>query len=106
MSESNLFDLAGCANLFESSSDFLCVFLGDAFLDSLGGVVDDFLGFLEAEAGLLADDLDDLDLLGANVLQHDVEFGFFFFQQQRRAQRRRRRQQGRRRTRRTSLPWP
>ena len=78
MSESNLFDLAGCANLFESSSDFLCVFLGDAFLDSLGGVVDDFLGFLEAEAGLLADDLDDLDLLGADVLQDDVELGLLF----------------------------
>ena len=78
MSESDLFDLAGCANLFESSSDFLCVFLGDAFLDSLGGVVDDFLGFLEAEAGLLADDLDDLDLLGADVLQDDVELGLLF----------------------------
>ncbi len=78
MSESNLFDLAGCANLFESSSDFLCVFLGDAFLDSLGGVVDDFLGFLEAEAGLLADDLDDLDLLGADVLQDDVELCLLF----------------------------
>ena len=78
MSESNLFDLAGCANLFESSGDFLCVFLGDAFLDSLGGVVDDFLGFLEAEAGLLADDLDDLDLLGADVLQDDVELGLLF----------------------------
>ena len=78
MSESNLFDLAGCANLFESSNDFLCVFLGDAFLDSLGGVVDDFLGFLEAEAGLLADDLDDLDLLGADVLQDDVELGLLF----------------------------
>ena len=78
MSKSDLFDLAGCANLFESSSDFLCVFLGDAFLDSLGGVVDDFLGFLEAEAGLLADDLDDLDLLGADVLQDDVELGLLF----------------------------
>ena len=35
-------------------------------------------GFLEAETGLLADDLDDLDLLGADFLQDDVELGLLF----------------------------
>src|SRR5690606_9718134 len=41
----------------------------------LGGAVDQVLGLLEAEAGGLADDLDDLDLLVAAGLEDDVEGG-------------------------------
>ena len=53
----------------------------------LRGFVDDSLGFLEAQTGLLADDLDDLDLLRADVLEDDVELGLFFnfFHNRRRA---------------------
>ena len=73
-----LFDFADCADCLERFDDLLCVFLGDAFLDGLGRVVDNFLCFLEAEAGLLADDLDDLDLLRSDLLQDDVELGLLF----------------------------
>ena len=47
--------------------------LGDALEHGLGGTVDDGLGLAEAERGELADDLDDLDLLLAGGLEHDVE---------------------------------
>ena len=44
-------------------------------LDRLGGGLDQVLGFLEAEAGGGADDLDDVDLVGAEGLEHHVELG-------------------------------
>ena len=47
--------------------------LVDADLDFLGGAVDQVLGVLEAEAGDLADDLDDADLVGAAGLEDDGE---------------------------------
>ena len=75
--QSSLLDLAGSANFLEGGGDLLGILLGYAFLDGLGSVVYDFLGFLQAEAGLLADDLDDLDLLGADFLQDYVELGLF-----------------------------
>ena len=56
----------------------LGVFLGNAFLDGGGSAIDHSLGFLEAQTGLLTDDLDDLDLLGADFLQDDVELGLLF----------------------------
>ena len=71
--QSILLDLAGSANFLEGGGDLLGILLGYAFLDGLGSVVYDFLGFLQAEAGLLADDLDDLDLLGSDFLQDYVE---------------------------------
>ena len=40
-----------------------------------GRALDEVLRLLEAEAGDLADDLDDVDLLGAGVGEHDVELG-------------------------------
>ena len=71
---------------FDSSADFgqlfldlFAFFLGSAFLDGLGGGFHEVLGFLQAQAGQLADNLDDLDLLGASVLQDGVELGLFFF---------------------------
>src|SRR5690606_32263351 len=47
--------------------------LRDALLDVAGGVVDQVLGFLEAERGDLADDLDHIDLLVATRLEDDGE---------------------------------
>jgi hypothetical protein len=37
--------------------------------------LDEVLGFLQAERGHFANDLDDLDLLGARFLEDDVELG-------------------------------
>ena len=46
-----------------------------AFFDRLGRALDEVLGFLQAEAGDLADDLDDLDLVRADFGERDVELG-------------------------------
>ena len=73
-----LLDLAGSADFLELGNHSLGIVLGDGFLDGLGSVVDELLGFLQTQAGDLADDLDDLDLLGADLLQDDVELGLLF----------------------------
>ena len=56
----------------------LSVFLGDGFLDGLGSVVNQVLGFLQAQAGHGTDDLDDVQLGSAGGLQDDVELGLLF----------------------------
>src|SRR4051812_23004176 len=58
-----LLDLDLGALLLEGCLDLLGLFLGDAFLDGLGRSIDEVLGLLEAEAGELAYDLDDRDLV-------------------------------------------
>src|SRR5690606_23275483 len=70
-----LLHLDGSALLLELRLDLLGLFLRHAFLDGLGRVVDEVLGFLQAQAGQLAHDLDHLDLLGARLLEDDVELG-------------------------------
>ena len=57
---------------------FFGFFLGHGFLQGGGSAVNLVLGFLQAEAGQSADNLDDADLVGAGGLQDDVEFGLFF----------------------------
>ena len=69
----NLLDLDLCASFLEFGSDLLGLVLGDAFLEVLRSAIDEFLGFLQAQAGQSTDDLDDSDLVGASGLQHDVE---------------------------------
>ena len=54
---------------------FFGFFLGHGFLQGGGSAVNLVLGFLQAEAGQSADNLDDADLVGAGGLQDDVEFG-------------------------------
>jgi hypothetical protein len=71
--------LDGCALLFQFLLELLGVFLAEGFLDGLGSAFDQVLGFLEAQAGGGADDLDDLDLLVAGGLEDDVEGGLGFF---------------------------
>src|SRR5688572_17933017 len=66
------------AGLFKSGLRLVSGFLGRALEHGLGGTVDDGLGLAEAERGELADDLDDLDLLLASGLEHDVERGLLF----------------------------
>ena len=68
-----LLDLALGADLFQLSLDSLGVLLGDALLQSLGSSLDSSLGLSQAQTGQLANDLDDLDLLGADLRQDDVE---------------------------------
>src|SRR5690349_10479072 len=51
----------------------LGLLLVDTLEDRLGGALDGVLGLLEAQAGQLAHDLDDLDLLATVVLEDDVE---------------------------------
>ena len=70
-----LLNLDLSASLGELRLHGLGVVLGNAFLDSLRSLVNDSLGFLQAQAGQLADNLDDLDLVGAGGLQDHVELG-------------------------------
>ena len=75
-----LLDFDGSTDSLELLGDLLGFFLGDAFLDGLGSSFDHVLGFLEAQAlHDFADNLDDLDLFRASVLQDDIELGLFFF---------------------------
>src|SRR6185436_12342137 len=70
-----LLDLDRGPSLFELLLDRLRLVLGDPLLDVGGSRLDQVLGLLEAEAGDLADSLDDVDLLLARRLQDDVELG-------------------------------
>src|SRR3954463_3907272 len=70
-----LLDLDRGAGLLELGLELLRVVLLEALLDGPGGLVDERLGLLEAEAGGRADDLDDLDLLLAGAGEDDVERG-------------------------------
>src|SRR5262245_29275691 len=54
--------------------DLRSVFLRQAFLDRLGRAFDQILGFLQAEARDLANDLDDVDLLrGIEAFEDDAK---------------------------------
>src|SRR5690606_3336501 len=72
-SEEVLLDLDLGAGFLELLLDVLRLGLADAGLDLLGRAVDEILGVLQAEAGDLADDLDDADLVGATALEDDGE---------------------------------
>src|SRR6476660_2045076 len=70
-----LLDLDLRALLLEGRLDLLGLVAGDALLDGLRRRVDEVLGLLEAEAGQLADDLDDRDLVRADLGQRRGELG-------------------------------
>src|SRR5579863_1700086 len=53
---------------FKLLLDRLCLVLGRAFLQRLGGAINQVLGFLQAERGNLADGLDGVDLVRAGIL--------------------------------------
>src|SRR3954464_11163428 len=55
---------AGC---FQFGLQFFCICLGHGFLDLARNAFDQVLGFLEAEAGCLANLLDDADLVIAKA---------------------------------------
>src|SRR6185312_3499041 len=64
--------------LFEGDLDLVGLVARDAFLDGLRRRIDQILGLLEAEAGQLADDLDDRDLVGADLGEDSAELGLLF----------------------------
>src|SRR5690606_5300989 len=68
-----LLELDGRAGLLELGLELVGLLALDALLDGLGGLVDERLGLLQAQAGRRADDLDDLDLLVAGPGQDDVD---------------------------------
>src|SRR3954471_17918725 len=70
-----LLDLDLGALLLESCLDLLGFVLGHAFLDGLGRCVDEILGFLEAQTGQLANDLDDRDLVRPDLGERCRELG-------------------------------
>src|SRR3954470_13690736 len=70
-----LLQLDGAAGLLELGLELVGLVALDALLDGLGGLIDERLGLLEAQAGRRADDLDDLDLLVARGRQDDVDRG-------------------------------
>ncbi len=69
------FDLDSRARVFELFLELLGVFLGEAGLDFLGSGFHQVFGLFESQGRGRADDLDDLDLVGADRLEHDVELG-------------------------------
>src|SRR2546423_118472 len=73
-----LLELDGRALLFQFLLELVGVGLLERFLHNLGSAFHQVLGFLQAQAGRGADDLDDLDLLLAGGLEHDVEGGLLF----------------------------
>src|SRR6201989_3047617 len=82
----SLLDFDFGAGFFELLLDGGGFVLADAFLDGLGRAIDEVLGFFQAEAGDFANRLDDVDLVAADVGEHDGEFRLLF----RRSRRRRR----------------
>src|SRR6185312_17368322 len=73
-----LLDLGDGALLLELGLDLRGLVLRRAGLHDLRRAVDHVLGFLQAKAGDLADDLDDLNLLRARFLERDRELGLLF----------------------------
>ena len=74
--KTNLRKLDGSTDLVEFCLHLFCLFLGDSFLDGLGSAVNEGLRIGKAKAGDLTDDLDDLDLVGADLFQDNVKLSF------------------------------
>ena len=77
-SKIKLLDFNFCACSNEVSFDLFSVFLGNAFLNSLGAFFNESLSFLEAETGNFANCLDNRELAGTEGSEDNVEFSLFF----------------------------
>src|SRR6266576_4762479 len=73
-----LLDLDLGAGLFELLLDRSGFVLVDAFLDGLRIAIHQVLGFFESQAGAFADRFNVVDLVAANVGEHDGEFRLLF----------------------------
>ena len=78
-----------CASLGKLLLNGLGFVLGNAFLDVLGRSIHQFLGFLQAQAGDLADGLDYIDLIGADFLEDDGKLRLLLGRSRRRCRPRR-----------------
>src|SRR4029453_7448568 len=74
----SLLDLDLRSHLFELLLDCRRLVLRHAFLDCLGRALDEVLGFLQSETRDFANDLDDVDLVGADLGEVHREFGLLF----------------------------
>ena len=72
-----LFELDFCANFLELSCHSFSFSLGEAFLNGVRSTVNEFLSFLEAQAGELLNELNDFEFLSASGLEDYVEGGLF-----------------------------
>src|SRR5262245_28486568 len=63
------------ARFFQLFLELFGIGLRNAFLDLAGNAFDQVLGFLEAQTGRAADDLDHADLLVAEAFEHHGELG-------------------------------
>src|SRR6267154_1008873 len=73
-----LLDLDLGAGFFELLLDRSGFVLVDAFLDGLRSAIHQVLGFFEAQAGDFADRFNDVNLIAADVSEHDGEFRLLF----------------------------
>src|SRR5260370_5684642 len=73
-----LLDLDLGAGLFELLLNRRGLVLVDAFLDGLWSAIHKVLGFFQAQAGDFADCFNHVDLVAANVGEHDGEFRLLF----------------------------
>src|SRR5262249_32730846 len=71
--EAALLELDRRAGFLELRLDRVCLLLRHAFLDGVGGAIDEVLRLLQAEARHRAHDLAHLDLLVAGTREPDVE---------------------------------
>src|SRR3954468_9631472 len=83
-----LLDFDFGADFLELLLDVVRLVLRDPFLDRLGSALDEVFRFFEAERGDLADDLDHVDLVGADFSERARELGLFFRRRRRAASRR------------------
>jgi hypothetical protein len=70
-----LLDLDSGSSLFQLGLDLFSFFLGDAFLDGCGSGLNQLFGLTQAQGSDLTDGFNDVDLVGTDVLQADLELG-------------------------------
>ena len=76
--EDRLLDSNSSSNFLKLSLDLLSLILSNCFLDYLGSALNCFLSFLQAKAGDLTNNLDNLDLLSAEACQLDIKLSLLF----------------------------
>src|SRR3954464_4100940 len=75
VSYARLLDRNARAGSFQLSLQLLGIRFGQAFLDLARYTFNQVLGFLQTQGGSLANDFDHTDLIIAEAIENDVEFG-------------------------------
>src|SRR5262245_16981890 len=68
-----LLELDSGAGVRELLLHFFSFILAHAFLNRFRSAIDEVLGFFQAEAGQFSYNLDNIDLIGSDRSQHDIE---------------------------------